>query len=264
MFSQVSTLSIIECKYVCTDKIQPVNHCIVTSGLLAHGAILSALYERTISGLGQRVDTSLMEAQLSSLVNVASNYLISGKDTSKRLGTGHPSIVPYQSFECKGGKYLSLAVGNDGQFRDLCKALGRAKWSRDMRFLTNSDRVRNRSVLIAMLEEIFKSESVEHWLEAFENKGFPCGPVRSIEEAFNCPQALERNMVEEIDHPKCGPIKVVGVPVKYSRTPCGVRTPPPLLGEHTKHILMDILEFSEAEVMDFVKNGVVSTATPGS
>lgn len=220
---------------------------------------MSALYERSVSGLGQRVDTSLMEAQLSSLVNVASNYLISGKDNSKRLGTAHPSIVPYQAFECKGGNFISLAVGNDGQFKEFCLAMGHSEWSDDERFRTNSDRVQNRHILIPMLGEIFATNDVDYWLSAFDNKGFPCGPVRSIEESFNCPQARERNMVEEIDHPKCGPIKVVGVPVKYSRTPCSIRTPPPLLGEHTKHVLMDILEFSELEVLELIKSGAVST-----
>ena len=227
-------------------------------GLLAHGAILAALHERTVSGLGQRVDTSLMEAQLSSLVNVASNYLISGEDTSKRLGTAHPSIVPYQAFKCGDGKFISLAVGNDGQFLDFCRALGREEWARDARFLTNVDRVLNRDVIIPLLDDIFLTHTVDYWLGAFSNRGFPCGPVRSIEESFSCPQAVERGMVQEIDHPKCGPIKLVGVPVKYSRTPCSIRLPPPLLGEHTQHVLTDILGFSDDEVAELVDKGAIS------
>lgn len=228
------------------------------TGLLAHGAILAALYERTVSGRGQRVDTSLMEAQLSSLVNIASNYLVSGKDTSKRLGTAHPSIVPYQAFQCKDKKFISLAVGNDAQFQDFCCALGHEEWSREERFLTNVDRVQNRDVIIPLLDAVFRTQDLGYWLTAFSNRTFPSGPVRTIEESFSCPQVQERDMVVEVDHPECGPLKVVGVPVKYSRTPCSVRLPPPLLGEHTDVVLREVLGFSDAEVADLIKNGAVS------
>ena len=220
--------------------------------------MLSALYERSISGLGQRVDTSLMEAQLSSLVNVASNYLISGEDHSQRLGTAHPSIVPYQAFQCKDEKYISLAVGNDGQFRDLCLCLGHEEWALDERFLTNADRVQNRDVIIPLLKKIFLTQNLEVWLEAFASRSFPSGPVRTIEESFTCPQALAREMVQEVQHPKCGPIKVVGVPVKYSRTPCSVRLPPPMLGEHTEHVLRDVLGFTTDQVAELIEQGAVS------
>lgn len=229
----------------------------VLTGLLAHGAILSALYERTISGKGQRVDTSLMEAQLSSLVNVASNYLITGQDNTQRLGTAHPSIVPYQAFSCKDGKYISLAVGNDRQFEELCKALGREDWSRDKRFLTNADRVNNRDILIPAIAELLATKELVYWLAEFETKTFPFGPVRSIAESFTCEQAVQRNMIEVVVHPKCGPVKVVGVPVKYSRTPSSIRLAPPLVGEHTRAVLKDLLGFHDSEIDDLINEGAV-------
>lgn len=254
------------------------------TGLLAHGAILAALHERTLSGRGQRVDTSLMEAQLSSLVNMASNYLVSGEDHSVKLGTAHPSIVPYQAFKCGDGKFVSVAVGNNGQFHEFCRTLGREELSRDERFCTNEDRVRRRDEIIPLLDSIFVTEDADHWLRRFEGKGFPSGPVRTIAEAFECPQvsycyeytrnihthtytltltlaltqAQDRGMVQEIEHPTCGPVKVVGVPVKYSRTPCNIRLPPPLLGEHTDYILREVLGLTEAEVNELVDKGAVS------
>lgn len=230
----------------------------VLAGLLAHGAILAALFERSKSGLGQRIDTSLMEAQLSSLVYVANNYLITGYDSSERLGTAHPSIVPYQAFKCMCGRYISIAIGNDSQFRKFCKAIGRESLADDTKFSTNKDRVLNRDEIIHLLEDVFLSKTVDYWLEAFENKGFPFGLVRNVEESFRCSQAQERKMEQEIDHPTCGKVKLVGLPVKYSRTPSSIRLPPPVLGEHTRYVLMDLLGYDEEKVLELVETGAIS------
>ena len=198
-----------------------------------------------------------MEAQLSSLVNVASNYLVSGQDNSKRLGTAHPSIVPYQAFRCMDGKFISVAVGNDRQFRDFCNALGNESWSIDERFSSNAGRVKNRDILIKMIDGILMTKKLDYWLEKFEGRLFPCGPVRSIAESFTCPQAQARSMIEEVEHPTCGQVKLVGIPVKYSRTQCSINSPPPLLGEHTEVIMKEILGYEDDEIDNLAKVGAI-------
>jgi len=249
----------------------------ILTGLMAYGAINAALLERTVSGKGQRIETSLMETQLSALVNVASNYLITGKDTSKRWGTGHPSIVPYQTFACAGDGYMFVAIGNDAQFKALCEALQACgvltqdeqeilfsenrngeKRAVSEKFSTNANRVKHREVLEPLLQTILLRQDVRFWDASFDKLGFPYGPVRSVEEALCCPQAKARNMVQNVHHPQCGDIQVVAPPVKFSRTPCSIRSPPPLLGEHTGHILESVLGFSQDEISSFLECGAVS------
>jgi succinate---hydroxymethylglutarate CoA-transferase len=249
----------------------------VLTGILSYGAICAALYERKTSGLGQKIDTSLMEAQLSSLVNIASSYLVTGKDSSRRWGTAHPSIVPYQNFLCSDGGYVSVAVGNDSQFSLFCQSLYDTKLLSEQEihqlfdlpvslanlrpkseYQTNPDRVRNRVALIQTLQGIFQKESLAYWIAVLDQKGFPIGPVRNIEDSFTCPQALERGMVQEIDHPTCGKLAVVGPPIKFSRTPCSIRLPPPLLGQHSRQVLRDLLEYSDSEIDQYVQCGAIS------
>jgi succinate---hydroxymethylglutarate CoA-transferase len=255
----------------------------VLTGILSYGAICAALFERKTSGLGQKIDTSLMESQLSSLVNIASSYLVTGKDSSRRWGTAHPSIVPYQSFMCSDGSYVSLAVGNDIQFTLFCQSLFKTNLMTQeeihllfdsstlptnhleasnllpkSEYKTNPDRVQNRVALIQILQKIFEKESLTYWMEVLDNKGFPIGPVRNIQESFTCPQALERGMVQEIDHPTCGKLAVVGPPIKFSRTPCSIRLPPPLLGQHSREVLKNLLNYSDREIDHYLRCGAIS------
>ena len=257
----------------------------VLTGLLAYGAISAALLERTTSGLGQRVETSLMEAQLSALVNVASSYLTTGQDTSQRWGTAHPSIVPYQAFQCAGGGGVFIAIGNDAQFASLCSVLLDSGVMRETeipllfkdtassyrngptileKFCDNAGRVQHRSELIPLLEGMFMRHDKEFWNSTLEKGSFPFGPVRSIKEAFDCPQARAREMVQHVDHPTCGSLAVVGPPVKFSRTPCSVRLPPPLLGEHTNYIMRDVLRFSDDDIEELIAAGAISHEPPMS
>lgn len=242
----------------------------VSTGLLAHGAILAALYERTRSGIGQHVDTSLMEAQLSTLVNVASSYLSTGEESNKRWGTAHPSIVPYQAFECGDGASLVIAIGSNKHFTDLCHALDASHLlpPNSEQYSDNAKRVANRGQLIPALKQIFASKNRQEWETIFKSYHFPYGPVRSIQEAFEDEQALHRDMVVEVGHPVVGALKVVGHPVKYSRTPACVRLPPPLLGQHTTEVLKELTtlydsgsNITEAEIEEWMANGYIQQNT---
>jgi crotonobetainyl-CoA:carnitine CoA-transferase CaiB-like acyl-CoA transferase len=151
---------------------------------------------------------------------------------------------------------VAIGVGNDAQFRRFCDVIGRPELADDPRFRTNSDRVINRDVLIPILEEIFKTRTTDEWIEALTAAELPCGPINTLDRVFRHPQVLHRRMVEEIDHPTAGRIKLVGIPYKFSATPLAIRRHPPTLGEHTEEVLRE-LGYSEAEVAALRAEGAI-------
>lgn len=217
----------------------------ILTGLYACIGIQAALLERTISGKGQKLDISLYDSAVSSLVNIGSNYLMSGK-IPKRLGNQHANIVPYQTFQTKDG-YIVIAVGNDRQFADLCHVLEMPELMKDERFKTNPNRVQYREQLIPLLENIFIKKSTSYWLKACEEKQIPCGPIQNLEQLMNDPQLHVRNMFIEHDHPVAGTIRMIGSPLKLSRTPVSVRYHPPEVGEHHDEIFQEIINEIEKE-----------------
>ncbi|KAF9382589.1 hypothetical protein CPB97_007050 [Podila verticillata] len=218
----------------------------LTTGLYAHGGILAALFARFRTGRGQHVDCSLLESQVATLANIGSSYLIAGQE-AKRMGTAHPSIVPYQVLETRDS-HIMIGAGNDGQFRTLCKVLQLDSLSDNPLYKTNRDRVTNRDTLIRILTNRLKSENNKFWLKALEGRGVPFAPINNIEGTFKHPQVLARGMVHEIEHPKAGKIKLCGTPVKYSDTKPTIRTPPPLLGQHTDEVLSGVLGYTEDKI----------------
>ena len=215
----------------------------ITAGLFACNAILAALFEHQKSGRGQRIDISLLDSQLAWLANVGSNYLISGEEPL-RYGNAHPNIVPYQTFKASDG-YFALGIGNDGQWKQFCEKAGKEGWTEDDRFITNANRVENRKTLIPLLDELFISHEITHWLSLCESVGVPCGPINNIGQLFDDPQVRAREMVIKIDHPSAGEIKLVASPLKIPTAPVNVRLPPPLLGEHTETILHELLGYEK-------------------
>ncbi|WP_408011672.1 CaiB/BaiF CoA transferase family protein [Pseudalkalibacillus sp. A8] len=210
----------------------------ILTGLYSAIGILAAINERNQSHEGQSIDISLLDSQVSALVNVASNYLISGRNP-KRLGNEHPNIVPYQLFNTSDGEMV-IAVGNDRQFTRLCNVLELPKVPAAPKFSTNPNRIQNRDQLIALLSERIKQKTTKEWCKILDDSGIPCGPINSIKEVFEDPQVKSRGMVIDLEHPKAGTIKVVGSPLKLSRTPVEVRRHPPLPGEHTEEVLNEI------------------------
>jgi succinate--hydroxymethylglutarate CoA-transferase len=229
----------------------------ILTGLHACTGILAALHERTVTGKGSLVDCSLLESQVSAMSNVASNWLI-GNQESQRLGTDHPSIVPYGTVKTKDGR-IAIAAGNDSQFRGLCKCLNIPY---EEKFKTNADRVKNRNACIESIESVTRSRTTKDWIDIFERveEGkFAFAPVNNMQQVFSDPQVLHRNMVLECEHKTAGKIRLPGIPVKFplrDQTK-SVRLPPPLLGEHTVPVLQEVLGFGTEDIQELIDAKIV-------
>jgi len=227
----------------------------ITTGMFAASGILAALYARQQTGLGQRVDVSLLESHVAWLANVGESCLVSG-ERPHRHGNGHPTIVPYQTFRASD-EYFALGVGNDAQFRKLCSLISRPELADHPHFAVNPARVKNREELIPILQAEFEKQTSAHWLEQLASAGIPAGRIKPIDEVLADPQVLHRQMVVEIPHPTAGTVKLLGVPYKLSETPASVRFAPPLLGQHTQEILSGMLGYSETEITSLQEEGVI-------
>ena len=203
----------------------------IVCGLYASNAILAALHQRSTIGEGARIEVPLFESTLSWLANRAQEYLVSGEDTG-RMGNAHPTIVPYQTFETSD-KPVAVAVGNDAQFGRLCEAMGREDLANDERYATNPDRVANREELVVALQEEFSKNTADEWVEAIREAGVPCGPVNSLAEVFEDPQVLGSGILEKIEHPPAGTLKMLASPLLVDGERPSIRHPPPNLGQHT-------------------------------
>lgn len=204
----------------------------VLTGLYANIGIQAALLEREKSGEGQQIDLSLYDTAVSSLINIGSNYLMSG-ETPDRLGNQHANIVPYQTFTASDGEMV-IAVGNDQQFQRLCNLMEIPETADDNRFRSNPDRVANRNQLIPVLQRIFLNQTAAYWKELCDQNQIPCGPIQDLEQVYEDPQLQARNMFITADHPTAGEIKMIGSPLKLSRTPVTMRRHPPDIGEHNE------------------------------
>lgn len=227
----------------------------ITSGMFASTAILAALRARDITGEGQLVDVSLFDSHIALLSNVASNYLV-GQEPPRRLGNAHPNLVPYEAFSARDGWFI-IGAANDKQWGLLCETLGRPDMKVDSRFASNSDRVANRKILVDELNRIFSQRDVNDWLADLVKAGLPCGPINSIPEVFDHPQAQAREMTLESEHASAGTVKLTGFPYKLSNTPAEIHSPPPMLGQHTEEVLTNLLGYSADEVSSFRDKGAI-------
>ena len=210
----------------------------IMTGLYATIGILAAVNERQQSGLGQHVDLALFDVTAATLANQASNYLAGGV-IPNRLGNAHPNIVPYQAFATADGHCI-VAVGNDGQFQRYCETLGCPELADHPDYATNIQRVKNRQQLIPLLEEKMRTRNKAEWLALFEQANVPAGPINTVDEVFNDPQIIARDMRVTLPHPENQQMEVAGNPIKLSRTPVEYRFAPPRLGEHTQAVLKQL------------------------
>ncbi|MFC7048790.1 CaiB/BaiF CoA transferase family protein [Emcibacter nanhaiensis] len=218
------------------------------AGLYAAVAILGALHQRGRTSKGQHIDISLLDAQVFNMANQALSYLVSGT-APKRLGNGHATVVPYQSFPTRTG-HMIIAVGNDNQFRKLVTVLGRPEMADDPRFRTNGDRVENRDALIPMLEEMTRERPSGELYELLESSSIPCGPINTLEDVFQDPQVIARGLRKDLPHGKHGTVPGVASPLRLSDSPVSYDKAPPLLGENTDEVLADLLGLGETKLGD--------------
>ena len=231
------------------------------TGMYATVAILAALRHAEKTGEGQQVDMALLDTQVAMLANLGANYLVSGK-VPGRAGNAHQNIVPYQVFEVApatdGSKdHLILAVGNDSQYAKFCAVAGHPELAGDPQYAKNKDRVRNRSVLVPLLEAILLTRSKADWLAALEAAKVPCGAINNLAEVFADPQIEARDMVTHWQHPVQSDLKLVSSPIKLSVTPVRTDLAPPLLGQHTQEVLREVLNYSDAQLSDLKHKGVI-------
>lgn len=211
----------------------------ITTGMYATMGILTALFERERSGLGQVVDLALLDSQTTWLSNIGGAFLATGEAPKKR-GNIHPNIAPYQPFRASDGWFI-LAAGTESLWQQVVSAVGEeATLGKDPRFSTNADRVANRLELERLLEEHFSNEPVAHWIKLFQSKGVPCGPILSPEDALRHPHLNARDMVLTVHHPAAGDVQTIGNPIKLERTPPRVRSAAPLLGADTEAVLSEL------------------------
>ena len=209
------------------------------TGLYASNAILAALMHARATGEGQQVDIALFDVQAAMLANQATNYFVSGTAPT-RMGNAHPNLAPYQPFPCSDGMVV-IAVGNDGQFRALAKALGVEAMGVDPRFSTNALRVQHRVELSPTLSALTAGFTMKGLMAALEAAGVPCGPVNTIDQVFEEPQAIHRGLTVEQSRPDLAtPIRTVASPIRLSKTPIRYDAPPPSLGQDTDDVLATI------------------------
>lgn len=225
------------------------------AALFALAGVLAALHSRALTGEGQHVDASLVEAGLAMSVWEATEHLSDG-GVPEPLGSAHRMSAPYQAIECADG-YVTVGAANDRLFARLCAALGHPEWARDPAFADDAARVKNRLALAERIQEVTRTASREHWLARFEADGVPCGPINTYADALADEQIVAREMVVETDHPTLGRLRTLGAPVKLSRTPLTTGRPAPVLGQHTREVLGEI-GYTDAEVSELRAAGVVA------
>lgn len=224
------------------------------AGMFAAQGALLALLEREVSGKGQWVQTSLLEAQIQMLDFQAARYIKDG-EVPVSAGNDHPTNIPTGVFPTTDG-HINIAVAGGEMYERFCNAIGLPHLISDERFATSAGRSKNRVEMNAAISEITATNTSQHWIELLNRAGCPCGPINSMDQVFADPQVKHLNMATPVDHPRMGTFDVVNQAIKMSRTPSSVRTATPDQGEHTDAILSE-LGYDGAVIGEFHENGVV-------
>ena len=227
----------------------------VCTGMLACSSILAALNARQRTGKGQKVELSLYETSLAMLVNVASNYFTAGRNGG-RFGNGHPSIVPYTTYQAADAM-IAIGIGNERQFARTAEVLGHPEWATDARFTSNRARVENRAAIDGLIDAALSRDDADAWLAKLKAVGVPCGKINSVADAIEDPHTAARGMIETVEHSTIGALKMLGIPFKFSDTACSVRRPPPTLGQHNDEILSAELGLDDKAIAELRREKVI-------
>ncbi|MCV0424104.1 MAG: CoA transferase [Roseibium sp.] len=227
----------------------------VMCGMYATVSILAALNHRHATGEGQHIDISLLDAQVSWLINQGAGYLVSG-EVPGRLGNGHPTIVPYETFPAADQSFI-IAVGNDTQFQKFCDVAGDPDLAKDPLYAKNADRVRNRKTLIPLIRRLTIEKTAAEWIRLLEEAGVPCGPVNDLGQVFADPQVRERQMRITLPHPLSGTVDLIGSPINMEKTPVAYAKAPPMLGADTQDILSRHLGLDSERLCELADKGIL-------
>jgi crotonobetainyl-CoA:carnitine CoA-transferase CaiB-like acyl-CoA transferase len=228
----------------------------INAGILAAVGILAAFVHKLKTGAGQVVDTSLMEAALQQTYWHAAAYFATGTSPGP-TGSAHLLTAPYQAFRTRDG-WINIGGANQANWERIAEALGHREWRDDPRFATNSARMTNLPTLCALMNDVLARRTTAEWLTVLDEAGVPAGPVHSIGEALDHPQTRARDMVVALDHPQAGRTQALGCPIHFSATPTRIDRAAPLLGEHSREILLEF-GYSDEEIDAFVVDGVVAS-----
>lgn len=230
----------------------------LTSGFYATIGILAALHHRdTVSGTGQYIDLSLLDAQVAATSSMAMSYLVAGQ-MPVRVGLGSQLTAPYGDFDCADGKIM-IAVGNDKQFVQLCHVLGCPELAQDERFATTSLRVEHKLVLLPIVAAILKQHSIAHWMPLLREAVVPSAPIYDFKQVYDDPQIRHRGLVKTLPHPLSGTLSMVGNPLNFSETPLEYTRGPPLLGQHTSEVLREVLGIDDQEIVRLAEQKVTAS-----
>jgi crotonobetainyl-CoA:carnitine CoA-transferase CaiB-like acyl-CoA transferase len=226
------------------------------TGMMAYGTILTALRQRDQTGKGQWVESALLDGQVAALSYHATGFMGTGVEP-KRMGSGHPSLVPYQSFSASDGQFI-IGCANQGLWERMCRAIGQDAMLDDPRYTTNTDRVEHRAECVGELNALFAQKTTAHWVDLIVEAGVPCGPINTVADVVSNPQVLARNMIAEVDHPNIPNLKFPGSPLKLTDSPATIRRVPPMLGQHNEEILEEA-GYSPEKIADLKERGVLGS-----
>ena len=227
---------------------------LVAGGFAVQG-ILAALLERDRTGRGRRVDVAMLDSMASLLTVNAGMYFTTGRSPTRR-GNTHPTIAPYETFPASDG-WINLGIANDKFWRLFCHTIGRDDLAREERFARAADRVTHRAELVPIVAEEIARHPRQHWIDVLSAAGVPCGSIRTVEEVCEAPQLVSRGMVLDLPHPTAGTVKNIDSPVRFDDRNDGSDRAPPLLGEHTREVLVSVLGLSDEQVAGLEVRGVV-------
>ncbi len=233
------------------SPISPIDQ---TAGLHALSGILAALVERGRTGKGTRLEVSLFETALAFMGYNFQIYWEKGV-LPEKCGSGHESLVPYQAFAA-ADRPLLIGVANDNLWRRFCRAVDRPELAEDARFRTSPDRVQHRAECVGLVQEIVRTRTRDQWITLLTQLGVPCAPINTLEEVLAHPHTEARGIVLDYDHKRLGPLKTIAQPIQFDGEPRDVKSPPPMLGEHSREVLRE-LGYGDADIAAMAAQGVI-------